>query len=116
MTSMRFPLSRGTRVQQHHPPNGSLFGTPSTSTSVRLTPLGPMPRNDTPCAGGCDATLLARRRKLEGGRRRPAGRTEQAEVRDLTQGGVGSQRRRLFDVFTIEDAPRRRNIAGALFA
>ena len=37
------------------------------STSVRLTPLGPMPRSDTPCAVGCDDRLLVRRNRLNVG-------------------------------------------------
>ena len=64
---MRSTLSSGTRVQYTQPPNGSLNGTPSSSTSVRLTPLGPMPRSDTPCAVGCDARLLVRRNRLNVG-------------------------------------------------
>ena len=64
---MRFTLSIGTRVQYTQPPKGSLNGTPSTSTSVRLTPLGPMPRSDTPCAVGCDDRLLLRRNRLKVG-------------------------------------------------
>src|SRR5262245_52039567 len=64
---MRLTLSSGTRVQYTQPPNGSLNGTPSTSTSVRLTPLGPMPRSDTPCAVGCDDKLLLRRNRLKVG-------------------------------------------------
>ena len=39
--SMRSTLSSGTRVQYTQPPNGSLNGMPSSSTSVRLWPLGP---------------------------------------------------------------------------
>ena len=34
---------------------------------MRLTPLGPMPRSDTPCAVGCDARLLVRRNRLNVG-------------------------------------------------
>ena len=37
------------------------------STSERLTPLGPMPRSDTPCAVGCDDRLLVRRNRLKVG-------------------------------------------------
>src|SRR2546426_232686 len=59
---MRSTLSRGTRVQYTHPPNGSFWGMPSASTSVRLTPLGPIPRSDTPCAVGCDDRLLVHRK------------------------------------------------------
>ena len=64
---MRLTLSSGTRVQYTHPPNGSLNGMSSTRTSVRLTPLGPMPRNDTPCVVGCDDRLLVRRNRLNVG-------------------------------------------------
>ena len=64
---MRSTLSSGTRVQYTQPPNGSLNGTPSSSTSVRLTPLGPMPRSDTPCVVGCDDRLLVRRNRLNVG-------------------------------------------------
>src|SRR5439155_879249 len=39
---MRSTLSSGTRVQYTQPPNGSLNGMPSSSTSVRLCPLGPL--------------------------------------------------------------------------
>src|SRR5262245_35198710 len=64
---MRLTLSIGTRVQYTQPPKGSLNGTPSTSTSVRLTPLGPIPRNETPCAVGWDDRLLLRRNRLKVG-------------------------------------------------
>ena len=64
---MRSALSSGTRDQYTQPPNGSLNGTPSRSTSVRLTPLGPIPRSDTPCVVGCDARLLVRRNRLNVG-------------------------------------------------
>ena len=37
------------------------------STSDRLTPLGPMPRSDTPWAVGCDDRLLVRRNRLKVG-------------------------------------------------
>ena len=58
-------LSSGTRVQYTQPPNGSLKGTPSSSTSVRLWPLGPMPRSDTPWVVGWAARLLVRRNRLK---------------------------------------------------
>src|SRR3954466_8050696 len=63
--STRSTLTGGTRVQYTQPPNGSLKGTPSSSTSVRLWPLGPMPRSDTPCAVGCAARLLVRLNRLK---------------------------------------------------
>ena len=34
---------------------------------MRLTPLGPTPRRETPCAVGCDAMLLVRRNRLNVG-------------------------------------------------
>ena len=34
---------------------------------MRLTPLGPMPRSDTPCAVGCEDRLLLRRNRLNVG-------------------------------------------------
>ena len=34
---------------------------------MRLTPLGPMPRSETPCAVGCDDRLLVRRNRLKVG-------------------------------------------------
>src|ERR1041384_2268360 len=58
--SMRSTLTSGTRLEYTQPPNGSLNGMPSSRTSVRLWPLGPMPRSDTPCAVGCAARLLVR--------------------------------------------------------
>ena len=64
---MRSTLSSGTRVQYTQPPNGSFCGMPSAMTSVRLTPLGPMPRSDTPCDVGCDDRLLARVNRLNVG-------------------------------------------------
>src|SRR5439155_5350182 len=57
----------GTRVQYTQPPNGSLNGMPSSSTSVRLWPLGPIPRSDTPCVVGCATRLLVRRNRLKVG-------------------------------------------------
>src|SRR5436190_23027310 len=69
-TSIRSTLSIDTRVQYTQPPNASLNGTPSTITSVRLTPLGPIPRSDTPCVVGCDDRLLERRNRLNVGIRR----------------------------------------------
>ncbi len=67
MISMRSAFIIGTRVQYTQPPNGSLNGTSSSSTRVRLTPLGPMPRSDTPCAVGFAAMLLVRRNRLNVG-------------------------------------------------
>src|SRR5580765_608600 len=52
---MRSTLTSGTRVQYTQPPKGSLNGIPSSRTSVRLWPLGPIPRSDTPCVVGCAA-------------------------------------------------------------
>ncbi len=78
------------RVQYTQPPNGSLNGTLSISTRVRLTPLGPMPRSDTPCVVGCDVRLLVA--------------AEEAERGQLPQHVVGDDRRRLPDVRAIENA------------
>src|SRR3990172_3427138 len=60
-------LSRGTLLQYTQPPKGSFNGTPSSNTSVRLTPLGPIPRRETPCAVGWVTRLLLRRNKLNPG-------------------------------------------------
>ena len=49
------------------PPNGSFIGIPSTSTKVRLTPLGAMPRRLSPWAVGCESRLEVRRNKLTAG-------------------------------------------------
>jgi hypothetical protein len=47
--------------------SGSFTGVPSDSTSVRLTPRGPMPRSDTPCDVGCVERLLEPRNRLNVG-------------------------------------------------
>ncbi len=52
----------GTRLHGTHPPNGSFNGTPSSSTSERLAPLGPRPRSETPCEVGF-AVMLSFLRK-----------------------------------------------------
>src|SRR5688572_26749499 len=62
--------SRGTLLQATQPPNGSLSGTPSSSTSERLAPLGPRPRSETPCAVGLALRLSLRRKRLKAGRAR----------------------------------------------
>ena len=40
---------------------------PSHSTSVRLAPLDPMPRSDSPCVVGCATRLEFRRKRLKPG-------------------------------------------------
>ena len=97
---MRSTLSSGTRVQYTQPPNGSLNGMPSISTSDRLTPLGPMPRSDTPCAVGCDDRLLVRRNRLKVGTRR--------STSSATDG------RRLADLFLVDHADAGRHVAQPL--
>src|SRR3984957_12230644 len=59
--------STGTRSQYTHPPNGSFSGMPSSSTSARLEPFAPNPRNETPRVGGFAVRLLDRRNKLKPG-------------------------------------------------
>src|SRR5580693_8046749 len=59
--------SAGTRSQYTHSPNGSFSGTPSSSTSARLAPFAPSPRNETPCVVGFAVRLLDRRNKLNPG-------------------------------------------------
>src|ERR1035437_507315 len=49
------------RAQYIQPPKGSLSGMPSASTSARLAPLAPSPRNDTPCDVGLAVWLPDRR-------------------------------------------------------
>src|SRR5437773_9611442 len=49
---MRLIAWRGTLPQKTHPPNGSLIGIPSASTTARLAPLAPTPRSDPPCEVG----------------------------------------------------------------
>ena len=96
---MRSTLMSGTRVQYTQPPNGSLNGMPSSRTSVRLWPLGPIPRSDTPCVVGCAARLLARRKRLKVGIwRRTSSATSAGEalisslVRTLTLAGTSPSR------------------------
>src|SRR6185436_4326255 len=65
--STRSTLASGTLVQYTHPPNGSLKGMPSSRTRVRLCPLGPIPRSETPWVVGCATRLLVRRKRLNVG-------------------------------------------------
>ena len=53
--------------QYTHPPNASLSGTPSTSTSDRLEPVPPRPRSVMPCAAGFDARDEVRRNSVKPG-------------------------------------------------
>jgi hypothetical protein len=111
---MRSEFSSGTRVQYTHPPNGSLKGTSSSSTSVRLTPLGPMPRSDTPCEVGCVDRLLLRRKRLNVGICRSTSSATTAgddlissPVRMLTLAGVSPRRcsPRLGVTVTVSSTP-----------
>src|SRR5882672_5065734 len=110
---MRSTLSSGTRVQYTHPPNGSFWGTPSARTSVRLTPLGPIPRSDTPCAVGCDDRLLVRRNKLNvGSCRNTSSATTAGEFRmssersTLTLAGTLPSRCSVRDAVTVTSSRR----------
>ena len=71
-TSTAASPSRGSLAQATQPPNGSLSGTPSRSSSVRLAPLGPSPRSETPWAVGLAARLSVRRNRLKAGSERSA--------------------------------------------
>src|SRR5688572_3522572 len=51
-----------TRFHCTQPPNGSFSGTPSRRTAVRLAPLAPTPRSETPCVVGFALRLLERRK------------------------------------------------------
>ena len=55
------------RSQYTHPPNGSLIGMPSHSRSVRLAPVDPVPRRETPWMVGLATTLDERRKRLKPG-------------------------------------------------
>src|ERR1700751_5234069 len=55
------------RVQSTHPPNGSLIGMLSHRTRVRLAPVDPVARSETPCVVGFATTLELRRNKLNPG-------------------------------------------------
>ena len=83
-TSMRSMLSNGTLLQYTHPPKGSFNGTPSNKTRVLLTPLGPMPRRDTPCVVGLATRLLLRRNKLKPGTSRNRSSTVWAVERSMS--------------------------------
>src|SRR5690606_2250143 len=68
--------SRGTLLHSTQPPNGSLSGTPSSSTSERLAPLGPSPRRETPWVVGFATRLSDRRNRLKPGMLRNVPSTE----------------------------------------
>jgi len=55
------------RSQYTHPPNGSLIGMLSQSTRVRLAPVDPVARSETPCVVGFATTLDERRKRLKPG-------------------------------------------------
>ena len=56
-------------------PKGSLSGTPSQRTSVRLAPLGPIPRSETPVVVGWEMKLVFRRKSPNPGTRLRASST-----------------------------------------
>ena len=58
-------LRRGIFVHVTHPPKGSLIGTPSIRTRVRLAPFGPRLRRETPCVVGLAESDPARRNRLK---------------------------------------------------
>src|SRR5688572_5601119 len=114
---MRSTLSSGTRVQYTQPPNGSLNGTPSIRTSERLTPLGPIPRSDTPCAVGCADRLLVRRNRLNVGTSRSTSSATMAGERrivslsiTLTLAGTSPRRCSVRVGVTVTDS---KTVAGA---
>src|SRR5438105_2077557 len=69
---------RGTDPQYIQPPNPSFSGTPSSSTSARETPEGPMPRRLTPCELGSATRLDDLRKTANDGSRRNASSTDLA--------------------------------------
>ena len=93
-------LCRGMRSQYTQPPNGSLIGTPSRSTSARLTPLGPIPRSDTTLGRGV--------------RDQARGAAEEAEARHLPEEIVERLARRLADVLARQHRHVGGSVAGAL--
>src|SRR3989442_12821368 len=54
-------------IPVHQPPNGSLIGTPSSSTRARLVPLRAMPRSERPCVVGCPTAPDVRRNRVKVG-------------------------------------------------
>ena len=62
----------GTRSQYTQPPNGSLSGAPSASTSARLAPDADTPRRDAPCAVGFAVRDDVRRNRPKPGTLRSA--------------------------------------------
>src|SRR5205823_7059096 len=63
---------RGTEPQYIQPANPSCSGTPSSRTSARETPEGPMPRRLTPCELGSATRLEDLRKTANEGSRRSA--------------------------------------------
>src|ERR671912_1513375 len=71
-TSTRSIAANGIRFQYTQLPNGSLSGTPSASTSVRLAPEPETPRNVTPCVVGLATRDDERRNNVKPGVERSA--------------------------------------------
>ena len=55
------------RLQYTQPPNGSLSGVPSASTSARLAPDADSPRSPAPCVVGLEDLDVVRRNRLKPG-------------------------------------------------
>ena len=72
---MRSRKSVGIRFQYTQLPKGSLSGIPSQRTSVRLAPLGPIPRSETPVVVGWEMKLVFRRKRPNPGTRLSASST-----------------------------------------
>ena len=66
-TSTRSMAAAGMRLQYTQPPNGSLSGVPSASTSARLAPDADSPRSPAPCVVGLDDLEVVRRNRLKPG-------------------------------------------------
>src|SRR5512134_3912032 len=65
--SIRSISSGANRDHWTQPPNGSFTGKPSQRTSVRLAPVDPIPRSETPWVVGWATTLEDRRKRLKPG-------------------------------------------------
>ena len=84
--------------QKTHPPNASLSGTPSASTSERLGEVPPIPRRATPCAVGFALREDVRRKSVNPGivfnaSSMVAGPLDSSSVDDMTVTvEVGSER------------------------
>src|SRR6187200_2107525 len=64
---MRSTAAAGIRLQYTQPPNGSLSGVPSASTSARLAPDADRPRRPAPCVVGLADLEVVRRNRLNPG-------------------------------------------------